>query len=521
MKPSTSPELETDERRAADAEAESRGSCSSSITRFEQMVDHMRDGLVMLSADGDVLALNAAARDILKLSKEIRPHAALLRRVMGFDALEAFQSAGRSLRMEFWVDGSPFQAEITPAATGEETTKQGCVIAFRDVTEEKRIDEMKSELINVASHELRTPLTAIRNALDLLLGGRLGATTEKQAHFLELAKRNVRHLMEMVNDLLDSAKIESGKAQVEREALSVPALVASPCEVLSPQAEAKRIALRQDVDANVSIIYGKSSMLERVLINLIGNAIKFTPERGEVRISARTVTGASKYRSGQLVDIRVTDTGPGIPGDQLESVFERFHQVGRAQGQEVAGTGLGLAIARELVEAHHGKIWAENEPGGGARFVFQIPVLTEDEFFLQQLERELNRARRIPIPLALVVVQIANCKDLREQRGEDAYAEMLKALGRVSEATAYRSTDRTQVLAGRGETAATLLDTPREGAVVFARRLIEGLESEDVFAGAEFEWGCACFPLDEVTADRLYRRAHEPRGAETEEEASA
>lgn len=476
--------------------------------RFERMVHHMRDGLLMLDSAGNAVAINRSARVILKLSPtEDHVPATAMNRLLGFDPLETVRAAGRPLRMEFWVGGIPFQAELAACGGGDSgDDENGCVLAFRDVREEKRLDQMKSELINVASHELRTPLTAINNALNLLRGNRLGETTEQQRHFVELASRNVFHLMEMIGELLDSAKLESGTAQIERELVDLERVILATEEALSLQAEPKALTLTTTVDPALPNIYGKASMLERVLINLIGNAIKFTPEGGTIEVHARSKLDGN----GRSVEVSVTDTGPGIPPDELESVFDRFHQVGRAHGREVAGTGLGLAIARELVQAHHGRIWADNAGGGGARFVFAIPILSENEFFLGQLERDLDRSRKVPMPLTLVVVRFADAATVRERAGKKRFGTILEALTARAEATAYRSSDRIQVLSERAEITATLLDTSRPGGLAFARRLADSLNAELQLPDAELVTACATFPEEAVTAERLYRLATIP-----------
>ncbi|MEI9476935.1 MAG: hybrid sensor histidine kinase/response regulator, partial [Deltaproteobacteria bacterium] len=215
----------------------------------------------------------------------------------------------------------------------------------------KKLDEMKSEFISLASHELRTPLTAVRSAIQLMLNGKTGKINRAQKKFLSISEVNVNRLTKIVNNLLDLSQIKSGRIEMRCEDLDLTDLIKFIIACLKPQAAGKAVELRSDIQKGFRTVYGDREMVEKIFINLIGNAIKFTPERGEVIVSARV----SEEENKALISVR--DTGIGIRKDQLEGLFKRFHQVEDSSRQCMDGTGLGLALTKGLVEAQEGEIW--------------------------------------------------------------------------------------------------------------------------------------------------------------------
>ena len=216
---------------------------------------------------------------------------------------------------------------------------------------------MKSEFISLASHELRTPLTSIRSAIQLLLNGKTGKINQTQKKFLSISEVNINRLTKIVNNLLDLSQIKSGRIEMKCEDMDLAELVEFIVACLKPQAAGKAVDLRSDVQEGFRTVYGDREMVEKIFTNLIGNAIKFTPEHGEVIVSARV----SEEESKALISVR--DTGIGIRKDQLEGLFKRFHQVEDSSRQCMDGTGLGLALTKGLVEAQEGEIWVESEFG--------------------------------------------------------------------------------------------------------------------------------------------------------------
>ena len=231
----------------------------------------------------------------------------------------------------------------------------------------QELDRLKSDFVSNVSHELRTPLTAIKGAVDLILREVAGPLTEKQIHYLTRVRSNSQHLAGLINDLLDLSKIESGKIEMKAGRVSMGGLVHEVVETLRPVAAEKAIALDATTPEPSIMVWADRDKINQVLMNLIGNAIKFTPIQGRVTISA------SRNGEGN-VQVSVSDTGPGVPPDESEKIFEKFYQITEAEGTKPKGTGLGLAICKSLVALHGGKIWVEPKPTGGSIFCFTLPA---------------------------------------------------------------------------------------------------------------------------------------------------
>ncbi|MCJ7784113.1 MAG: hybrid sensor histidine kinase/response regulator, partial [Desulfobacterales bacterium] len=268
----------------------------------------------------------------------------------------------------------------------------------------RKIDEMKSEFVSVASHELRTPLSAIKNAVQLMLQGRTGEINENQAKFLSLAERNINRLTSILNSLLDLSRIESGKISIKFEELDLRSSIEFILSSLKSQADGKSIQLNMETPGELPSVYGDREKIEQILTNLVGNAIKFTPEGGAISVSAKPFK-----EEEHMVAISVRDSGIGIPEDQLDRIFEKFHQVEDSLRRSIAGTGLGLPITKGLVEAHHGRIWVESEVGKGSTFTFTLPMSKgekRDIHFRFTLNREFRRAQKNSSPLTLFLIEV-------------------------------------------------------------------------------------------------------------------
>ncbi len=231
----------------------------------------------------------------------------------------------------------------------------------------EELDRLKSDFVSNVSHELRTPLTAIKGAVDLVLREVAGPLTEKQIHYLTRVRSNTQHLAGLINDLLDLSKIESGKIEVKSTRVSLGGLLHEVVETLRPVAAEKVIALEATILEPSILVWADREKVNQVLMNLIGNAIKFTPAQGRVTVSAS--------RDGKEgVQVSVSDTGPGIAPHEAEKIFDKFYQIAQVGNAKPKGTGLGLAICRALVELHGGRIWVESEISGGSTFSFTLPA---------------------------------------------------------------------------------------------------------------------------------------------------
>jgi signal transduction histidine kinase len=233
----------------------------------------------------------------------------------------------------------------------------------------KRQDQAKTRFFSVINHEMRTPLTAILGFTEIMLVH--GSRTSDDAHMLNIVKDNTRRLMGLVNNILDMARIEDGQMTVLPEVVQVSSAIEQAISVVRPMAEEKAISIEVDVYPDMPDVRADPRRLHQILINLLDNAIKYTPDTGKVTISTR-----SSIITDQVL-IGVTDTGIGIPASELPFVFDRFSRVERAETNQAVGTGLGLFIVKGLVEAHGGEMFVESEEGHGSCFALTLPMAAE------------------------------------------------------------------------------------------------------------------------------------------------
>jgi len=220
------------------------------------------------------------------------------------------------------------------------------------------------------SHELRTPLHTVIGFAELLAEELEGPLNEKQQRFVDHIHKDSLHLLELINDILDISKIESGRLELRREVFDMATALEETLSTIRPQAKAKSIELQTHMSIP-GAIFADRLRIKQILFNLLSNALKFTPEGGRVRVEGAQNDG--------FIEISVTDTGIGIPKEQHEAVFDKFYQVGATTKGVREGTGLGLAISKALVEEHGGRIRLESEPGKGSRFAFTIALENEYE----------------------------------------------------------------------------------------------------------------------------------------------
>jgi len=230
--------------------------------------------------------------------------------------------------------------------------------------EVKKISRRKTDFISSVSHELRTPLTSIKGYASILLTGKLGALPAEVRERLEKVNRHSDELAHLVNDLLDIARIESGRVTMKQEAQSLKEVVEKVLDLLSMQIKEKEIRLTLEIPLSADKVFADRSQIERVFINLIGNAVKFTPAKGKISLSAN--------KTDHQVQVDIADTGCGIPQEAQESIFEEFYRVDNPINQQVRGTGLGLALVKHIIEAHKGKVWFKSKEGAGATFSFTL-----------------------------------------------------------------------------------------------------------------------------------------------------
>jgi PAS domain S-box-containing protein len=343
----------------------------------EAAVDSLYDPVIVTDAEGRVQRINRAAqplfgpeatvlgRPIQDVTNDPRLSMAVL------DVLEPQRSVASeegAAVVPLVVDGAErsFRQRTTPMRDADNRLV-GAVMLLEDITHLREIDRLKSEFIATASHELRTPLTSLEMGVHLLLEGSGGELSAKQLELLTMCRDDTLRLDKLVTELLELSRIESGEAKPQVAAVSARDLVVDAVEPLRRRVDAKGLALRVDIPPGLPAIAADRGKVERVVTNLVTNAIRATDAGGAIDITAARRAG--------FVAISVRDTGRGIPHDYLARVFEPFVQVPNASAG--GGAGLGLSISRRIVQAHGGQISVRSEPGQGTTFTFTVPVASE------------------------------------------------------------------------------------------------------------------------------------------------
>ena len=246
--------------------------------------------------------------------------------------------------------------------------------AYQELQE---LDQMKDNFLSTVSHELRTPLTSIKGFAEILLSYE-EEDKETQREFLTIINDESDRLTRLINDFLDLARIESGRQQWEMTKLAIPEVIETATNATNALSTQKNLRVDVHLEPNLPPIRGDRDRLVQVVTNLVSNAIKFTPEGGEIRVGAQVLKGEAEDVS-DMIRLSVSDTGIGIAPDEYEKVFEKFKQVGDTLTDKPKGTGLGLPISKEIVEYHGGRIWVESELGRGSTFYFTLPVVEKIE----------------------------------------------------------------------------------------------------------------------------------------------
>jgi two-component system phosphate regulon sensor histidine kinase PhoR len=328
-----------------------------------------QDAVVVINDDGTVLLANPAVRPMLGLE----PDTLVGRRLaeaLGHGPLRALLEGAQPATSELPLpDGRTAQAVVVPVSTpfGEAI---GFAAILRDITLFKTLEQMKNEFVNTVSHDLKNPIGTITGTAQLMLSMEPG--DPRQRGWCERIERTALYMGELVGDLLDLGKIESGLDDAG-EQMDVVSLVTDVLATLAAQAEAKAIAIALDLPDRAPAT-GNPHRITQALLNVIGNAVKYTPTGGRIAVRVETTEAVLGARAREpVVVVAVTDTGIGIPAAALPYVFDKFYRVRRQQTGAVPGTGLGLAITKSIVEAHRGGIWVESEEGKGSTFAIALP----------------------------------------------------------------------------------------------------------------------------------------------------
>jgi signal transduction histidine kinase len=231
----------------------------------------------------------------------------------------------------------------------------------------KEEQRMRSDFISMLSHEIRTPLTSIRESINLINEGIMGNVNERQKRFLEIAGFEMGRVSELLNRIMQVSYLESGALEIQTESIQVSEFINGCVDQIRPSLEAKEIDIEVSVDSHLFNAMGDPKFIQQVFVNLIGNAIKFSPSKSTIKISA------AFHQNQNFLQFKVTDNGPGIPEEEQPFIFNKYYRAKGVRGH-MDGAGLGLSIARHIIEAHSGTIWVTSEVGKGTAFWFTLPI---------------------------------------------------------------------------------------------------------------------------------------------------
>jgi PAS domain S-box-containing protein len=380
--------------------------------RFRLLISEVKDyAILMLDPDGVIVSWNVGAEQIkgYRSDEIIGQHFSRFYRAEDVQqnkpahGLKVAVEQGR-YEDEGWrvrKDGSRFWANVVITALHDETGRlYGFGKVTRDITERKRTEELmrqakeeaertsklKDQFLSTMSHELRTPLNAVLGFSDLLADERYGSLNDRQQRYVAHIHTGGKHLLKLISDILDLSKIEAGRMELACEDVMVASAFAEVISALYPLAEKKSQALFQRVEPQLRV-HADALRFKQVLMNLVGNAVKFTPEGGRIELVARQLDSQ--------VRIEVRDNGPGIAPKQQQRIFEAFVRLAQS-GATTEGTGLGLAITSRLVELHGGKLGIESQPGEGTCFYFSLPRAVNAKYLPAVTSEPIPRARKAP-----------------------------------------------------------------------------------------------------------------------------
>ncbi|MEL7642871.1 MAG: ATP-binding protein, partial [bacterium] len=334
--------------------------------QLDAILNHMNDGILIINAEGNVERINLAALSMFNLTSQDainRSAVEVLRQVQLIELWKACSATGK--QQVTTVETSPgrlfLQGIATPVTWGE---KSSIMLIFQDLTRIHQLELVRKEFVSNVSHELRTPLSSMK-ALNETLQDTISEEPEVSQKFLKKMDQELDNLIQLVNELLELSRLESGRVPIDRQRVSPSVLLQSAEDHMKLQAERNGLEIMTIHNNVLPDVSADFTRIDQVFTNLIHNAIKFTPPGGKITLSA--------MQEEDQVVFTIEDTGIGISPEVLPRIFERFYKADRSRAS--TGTGLGLSISKHVIESHGGKIWAESVEGKGSKFSFSLPII--------------------------------------------------------------------------------------------------------------------------------------------------
>ncbi len=340
---------------------------SSEKNKVETILNYMTDGVIAFDLKGKIIHANPAAEKILGKIDSSMDFASFTRDYnIDIDLQEVLYLEVLSSKEANIKVGERDISVYFAVFTDKSSKPQGIIAVLHDITEQQKLENMRKEFVANVSHELRTPLTSIKSYTETLLDGML-EDVEVAQKFLGVINSEADRMTRLVRDLLQLSKLDNNQMQWRMEPVMIDKLVKSSVEKMQIEAKNKNQQLECFVMGNIPETRADYDRMEQVMLNLLSNAIKYTPENGKITVYVSSIYDA--------INIKIVDTGIGIPEEDLPRIFERFYRVDKARSREMGGTGLGLSIAKEIVEAHSGTLTIKSEYGKGTEVTIKLPVI--------------------------------------------------------------------------------------------------------------------------------------------------
>jgi len=340
-------------------------------SRMRTIIYCMADGVLVTNMKGELVLYNPAASRMLAIADNSAPGKPIRELIRHKEIVEMIEkhissinSSLSSIYKEVSVNkNTVLRVHIAPVR-GELGELLGFVSVLQDISQLRAMDQMKSDFVAMVCHQLRSPLSTVIQQIGAILTGVV--EKEKEKEMLIKVKERIRDLISLINNLLDISKIEAGLAIQHKELLRLDEILKETIEFLKPQAEEKKIEMEVFIESNLPSIDGDRECIKEVFLNLIGNAINYTPQDGKIKVDA--------IKEGECLKVNVADTGIGIPKEDIPRIFDKFYRVRTDKTQKIRGSGLGLSIVKGIIEAHLGSIHVESKPDKGTTFTLFLPA---------------------------------------------------------------------------------------------------------------------------------------------------
>jgi two-component system, OmpR family, phosphate regulon sensor histidine kinase PhoR len=337
--------------------------------RLEAVLWSMFEGVVVIDRSGDIILINKALKELLKIEENPSGKSTIevIRNADIQDIVESVLMQPSGVLSREIAISTPVEKNLMVHATPviRDGENEAAVLVFHDISELRRLEEIRKDFVANVSHELRTPASNIQGYAETLLQGAIN-DKENAKEFLGIIHSDAQRLSTLINDLLDLSRIESGKMVLDLEPNNLKEIVVDACSKIQRKIQEKAINFDVDIPENAQAVYCDKERIAQAVLNLAENAVKYTPEKGTIRIEAS--------KGNNFIKVDVIDSGIGIPEEHIPRIFERFYRVDKARSRELGGTGLGLSIVKHIVQSHAGEVWVHSTPFKGSIFSFTIPV---------------------------------------------------------------------------------------------------------------------------------------------------